>query len=149
MIRIISELNSDCTQLIPLTVALVEGDEFVHQTLWMETSIEAAQVFGHRGQVKNEIYNWDERSRTSGMQEVGRINDRPIVVEFMFQNINGMWICFYTGCSVLVDHQMIKEWVDKTFTNAMITNADNFNNVLRVANSRNPFAGVVVLDDNT
>lgn len=40
---------------------------------------------------------------------------RPIYVDFSFATLNGKLICFYNGCSALVDHTMIEEWLEKEY----------------------------------
>lgn len=49
------------------------------------------------------------------MITIGYIDKRPICVEIYYSRINGKRVLFYSGCSQLVDHKMIDEWLDYCF----------------------------------
>lgn len=40
---------------------------------------------------------------------------RPIYANFSFATLNGKLICFYYGCSALVDYDMIEKWLEKKY----------------------------------
>lgn len=46
---------------------------------------------------------------------IGYLDKRPINVSFMIHEINDNKVCFYHGCSELVDHKMIKDWLISRF----------------------------------
>ena len=55
-------------------------------------------------------------SDTSGFSYiVGYIKRRPINVCFEFVSINNKLVCFYYGCSELVDLKMIEDWIDSNY----------------------------------
>ena len=59
---------------------------------------------------KNE-HNW--RQVTSGFAlTLGEIENRPIVLEFAFNYIYDNLVCFYHGCSQLVDNKMIDDFIE-------------------------------------
>jgi hypothetical protein len=83
----------------------------------------------HKHRVK-----WEQIS-TGFVTQIGKIGSRPITVEFSFAMINGKKVAFYNGCSQVVDHEMIHDWLIKHFqlthdnyTQWNHTDADNFHN---------------------
>jgi len=72
---------------------------------------------------------WQSQS-TGFWREIGRVADRPICVSVFFATIDGRRIAFVEGCSQLVDHKMVREWIDaeKRDGDVPVTNAANFHN---------------------
>lgn len=57
---------------------------------------------------------WEDEGR-GVMIHVGAFDKRPVYVEFSFAYIKGKKVAFYNGCSELVDHKMINDWLIKNF----------------------------------
>jgi hypothetical protein len=68
-------------------------------------------------------------------REIGKVAGRPICVSVMFAEVEGRVIAFVEGCSALVDHTMIREWIEReaglSERAVPIVNAANFHNALR------------------
>lgn len=125
--KVTFSLNSECEKLIPDVEYLVAANHAEHHFLWMENSIGAREHFGATlGSMEHKRQDWDERSRIGGMQEIGIVDDRPITIELNFQKIDGKQVCFYHGCSALVDYYMIKDYIRKTFPGVRETNSTNY-----------------------
>jgi len=123
-------LNDECQKLIPQIVGLVDGSNDASFFLWKETALESDHARYELEKDRKYRVHWDDRSRQGGMQEVGRIAGRPVVVELSFQKIEGRWICFYHGCSTVVDHEQIDNWIREVFPDVPKSDAMNFGNVL-------------------
>lgn len=82
----------------------VEANSFERHQLWRE----------HHEKIK-----WDQHSSgisiLVGTIKPARKPERPIYVDFSFATINGKLVCFYYGCSALVDYVMIEEWLEKNY----------------------------------
>lgn len=76
-------------------VFFIEANDFERSQLWLQ-------------------YNKDVQWKPdSGLIcTIGHINQRPICVSVTFDILNGKRVMFYYGCSQLVDHEMIDEWLD-------------------------------------
>lgn len=75
--------------------------------------------------------NWIEQS--SGFwREIGKVADRPICVSVFFATVAERRIAFVEGCSELVDHKMIRDWIatEKRDDDVPVVNASNFHNAL-------------------
>lgn len=59
---------------------------------------------------KPPIKTWEQELAGESIQ-IGTIDKRPIVVATFCAKLNGHRIMFYYGCSQLVDHKMIDEWL--------------------------------------
>lgn len=56
------------------------------------------------------VKNWEQISM-GRMIQIGSIDDRPITVSMFYAKLNGHKVMFYYGCSQLVDHKMIEDWI--------------------------------------
>jgi hypothetical protein len=83
---------------------LVEASDYERHSLWKEYSKEYDQYDGR--------VDWKEERR-GYFYEIGRLDDRPVCVSVVFASVNGKRVAFYYGCSQLVDHKMIEEWLDQ------------------------------------
>ncbi len=54
--------------------------------------------------------NWEQVYRGVGVT-IGTVDKRPVAVSVTYALIEGQRVMFYYGCSQLVDHQMIDDWV--------------------------------------
>jgi len=71
-------------------------------------------------------------------REIGRLDDRPIFVSLSFVSVGGHKVCFYEATSTVVDHTMVREYIE-TIAPASAkseggrlnhTNSGNFCNIL-------------------
>lgn len=94
----------------------------------------------------NETFNlWSEYNRkvdweqinTGFMITIGQLDSRPVTIEFSFAIIKRKKVAFYNGCSQVVDHKMIDEWLISRFQRTHDNysrwnhvNATNFHNCI-------------------
>lgn len=76
-------------------------------------------------------------------RHIGNIKKRPIYVDFSFAKIGNKNVCFYWGCSELVDHKMIEEYLEKEFpvkydngTRRAMVDSGNFHNCYHFCNEK-------------
>jgi hypothetical protein len=91
-------------ELFEDVVFCVEANHHEQHEFWSEYHYEPKPGRPH-------IKDWVCESM-GHMITIGHINDRPICVEIYYHRINGKRVLFYHGCSQLVDHKMISEWLD-------------------------------------
>ena len=101
------------------TQFFVEANGFEKQKLWEEF---------------HETISW-EQDLSGFIIEIGKIKKRPICIEFSFAKIGEKQIAFYYGCSTLVDHKMIEDFLEENYpvkydngSRKAITDAMNFHN---------------------
>jgi hypothetical protein len=58
-------------------------------------------------------YPWSDTG-SGYLATVGNVGDRPICISLLTTTINGGKILFYHATSSLVDHDMIREWLEKS-----------------------------------
>jgi hypothetical protein len=82
---------------------LIEASSFEQFQLWKNHG---------NGSDSNEqpIKNWTEDLRGQ-IITIGKIEDYPICVSISYAILNGHKVLFYNGCSLIVDHEMIDEWL--------------------------------------
>lgn len=104
------------------TMFLVEADDFSRLALW--------EKFNTRLDWKEDIRGFWTEIRT--------IDHRPICVSIFWAVIDGQRVAFYYGTSQLVDHEMIENWIKKTFNYPLAhCNAMNFHLCLDAINEAN------------
>ena len=111
---------------------LVEADDEHYMGIWYRWAEQSPSrdIRGTRG-------SYDFRQVNPGfMPTIGELDGRPIVVSLSWSYVGDMLVCFYHGCSQLVDHQMIEEFLDETFPNTPRTDAANFHHVLQAVDQR-------------
>lgn len=75
------------------------------------------------------------------LQTVGMVAKMPVAISINYNHVQGHKILFYEATSAVVDHRMIREWLDKVMPvtafrdndprkGLNISNAMNFSNVL-------------------
>lgn len=88
----------DCEQRLNATEFAVEdGDSFAQLTLWREWS-ESKRV------------KW-EQVGSGFMRQLGELGGRPINLQLSWELIDGRLVLFHHGCSQLVDHKLIEDWL--------------------------------------
>jgi hypothetical protein len=113
-------------------VFLVEATDFEVLALWESK----------RGSLR---WEWERRGFSV---HIGNIEKRPICVAFQFARIEDQRIAFYEGCSELVDHEMIDNWLRKHCyfkwdggTRRAHCNAMNFHLCIQAIRELNGLAG--------
>jgi hypothetical protein len=89
----------------------VKGDSFSQREIWSRHHDTFAGG------------NWGQKTGTAVI--IGHIARRPIAVSLMPVVINGFTVIFYYGCSQLVDHKMVDEFIDMVISRFKITTPDN------------------------
>lgn len=78
-------------------------------------------------------FRWQQYS-VGWWRKIGEVAGRPICVSVMFAEVEGRAIAFVDGCSKLVDHAMIREWIEReaglSDRAVPIVDAANFHNAL-------------------
>ena len=98
------KFNESDSQFFKDVKFLIEADDYSQFALWKE--------------FHELIDNWQEVSCGYNI-EIGKLNRRPIVISINYAILNGKKVLFYWGCSQLVDHKMIEDWI-KHFTEKTI-----------------------------
>lgn len=78
--------------------------------------------------LRNEV-SWD--SNLSGMMlTIGELAGCPVSLSLHTAVVGGRKIVFYNACSQVVDHKMVREWMDRVLPDVPHTDADNAYSVL-------------------
>ena len=85
--------------------------------------------------------NWKE-SVMRMTYNIGKINDRPIMVTITHVDIDGATIGLYYSDSQLVDWEMIESYLDEKYPNINRANLDNMHKMYAHINERGDFLGV-------
>lgn len=107
---------------------LIESDSFAQHALWKEWSSAAEKLAGPGSNPGKTRIEWSGRGASGHMITIGHIESRPIVVSFMVDEIAGVPVAFYYGCSQLVDHKMIADFLESAMPHVSKTDAGNFHN---------------------
>lgn len=78
---------------------------------------------------------WKSRNQGLGVY-VGWIQGRPVVITIYQVVVNDVSILFYSDTSQVVDHTMIRRWLDKYFPGVPRTDAMNFSHVANAKKDR-------------
>lgn len=57
---------------------------------------------------------------------VGRIDDRPVCISITWAIVDGTHIMFVYPTSMVVDHHLIEQWIEKNFPHIRKVDATNF-----------------------
>ncbi len=96
-------------------VYMLEADSFSTLMVWQQN---------------HKKVKWEEDSR-GFWEKVGECGGKPVCVEVFFKTINGRRIAVYEGSSMVVDHEMIRNWMkEQCPPNTGHTNAMNFHHIL-------------------
>jgi len=110
---------------IAKTEHLVEADSFASTCLWERWAVDADRS----GTPSERRLSWKEHSRGIGL-EVGRLDDRPVMVTLFWNTIGGALVCFYHSDSQVVDRRMVEGFLRERFPDVPIRDALNFHNVV-------------------
>ena len=109
MIVIRPAMTTDCdADLFKDVVFLVEADNFATFTLWRD----------HHGDPRPGavvVRSWEQETRgvSVTLDWAGGLIKRPICIDISWAKLNGKRVLFYEGCSQLVDHKLIGDWLKK------------------------------------
>jgi len=102
-------------------VFLVEADDFARQVL-------LERVRTHRPDLKS----W-QQVMEGRIVTIGYLGKRPICVSLFYAVIDGKRVMFFSACSMLVDHQLVEDWLRAGFKPGLYfsSNAMNFHNCVQ------------------
>jgi hypothetical protein len=118
-------------------VFLVEASSHEQHQFWRDHHYKPSQDY-------KVIKTWKQES--GYMIQLGKVDKRPICVTITYDIIDGRRVLFYEGCSELVDHKMIKDWLrhwtEKTVrwdngTRWAICDSSNFHHCLEAIEEMN------------
>lgn len=95
--------QSEDKELFDDVVFLVEATSTEHHMLWCDRFYKPVADF-------TSVKSWKQEGRGL-MITIGEIDERPICVDIQWDWIEGKRVMFYYGCSQLVDHKMIEDWL--------------------------------------
>lgn len=92
------DLSSNLEKLLAHVDFVVEATSCETQLLWEKH---------HRE------HDWASSSSGGYGVTIGKLMDKPVVVTMTFYRIKGYLVGFYEATSVVVDHDMVKAWVER------------------------------------
>jgi hypothetical protein len=114
----------------------IEADSFAQHELWGKWANDALKFMGKHPD--HELLDWqqDHSGFSLTIDEIKYKRETfPIVVSCSFATLNGQYVCFYYGCSMLVHHEIIEDFLKTNWpvkydkgTRLAFTNASNFHN---------------------
>lgn len=114
---------------IEATEYLVEANSDETHYLWRDWALQA-KITNARIRDDYPRFTWEQLS--GYCQQIGTLDDRPVMITIYWNRLNGHLIGFWTMDSQVTDHKMAREWLDKTFPNIPQTNVSNFTHALRI-----------------
>ena len=122
MEKTLNKISDAVSEYLADIIGVVEATSFEQLCLWERY---------------HEKYEW-ESTRHGYLPAIGSIDSRPIHVSLMTVTVKGHKILFWEATSVVVDHDMIKEWFTKYLPKSAFqsnseyinsTDAQNFHNI--------------------
>ncbi len=118
-------------------VFIVEATSCEYMSLWREYHYSSRPGLDDNGLPL--ILSWEEVGMGHAIT-IGEVDKRPNVISIRYAILNGKRVMFYYGCSQVVDHQMIRNWLEMhashlTYDNGhrwAHTNATNFGHCYQV-----------------
>lgn len=80
-------------------IGAVEATDCERHYLWREET----QEYGHEW--KSQLFGYG--------RHIGNVGDMPVCVSLLCQTVRGHKLLFYHATSRVVDHQMIRDWLDR------------------------------------
>lgn len=112
-----NDFNKEDKEFFENVVFLVEATSYEYHSLWADYSTEYLTLpYAPKEdeRLRNRRVDWKQES-AGWTISLGVIDKRPICVSINYAILNGKRVMFYYGCSQLVDHQIIENWL-KHFT---------------------------------
>lgn len=105
---------------------LVEATSYEQYTFWDKHAFDSREALPAQQFIKT----WEQLP--GWIVDVGELAGRPVCIEMMYGKLDGHLICFYHGCSQVVDHEMIEAWLEKNYSlwDTRRCNASNFHSCL-------------------
>ncbi len=94
---------------------LIEASRFEQLVLWEKWSAE--------NKATNLVWESDNRGV---IETIGELANRPVAVSIFWVKIEDFIVGFYEATSVVVDYDMVRKWLKKSFPEAQFANAMNF-----------------------
>ncbi len=92
----------------------VEANSFERHMLWKETS-KSYYLYYIGDTIPKDSCLLDWKDQTGFCMIIGYIKKHPINVNFSFIYLNDNLVCFYYGCSTIVDHSMIDNFLRNNY----------------------------------
>lgn len=129
----VTKLSADdeIVRFLEGVVGCVEANSFEKHSLWKENHYLADDARHKR--------EWKDNHSGYGIT-IGCVDDRPVHLSLRIATIDGQKILFYYATSQVVDHKMIREWLEVNLPDTAkgnypggynTTDATNFHNVFR------------------
>lgn len=129
----VTKLSADdeIARFLEGVVGCVEANSFEKHSLWKENHYLADDARHKR--------EWKDNNSGYGIT-IGCVDDRPVHLSLRIATIDGQKILFYYATSQVVDHKMIREWLEVNLPDTAKgnypggynnTDATNFHNVFR------------------
>lgn len=97
----------------PKTVFVVEADDFAQFYLWRNHSHEHLEMNGRAdGRFDGPRHKW-EQMNPGYLVTIGKIKKMPVCVSVTWNKIDGYLVAFYEAVSRVVDHDMVRDWINK------------------------------------
>lgn len=114
------------------------------------TSFETHSLWKRDHHDEKIIKEW-EQDVGNGIK-VGKVGKHEVWVSFMFNKLDGQWVCFYNATSQVVDHTLVENWIKKNCPvktsdgRWAMCDADNFHHAIHRIEELNEKAAKAVLD---
>ena len=113
------------------TVALIEATHNENHNLWLHYSKQGARcapAMKEYGTVPK--LDWIQVN-PGHWEQIGTLDKRPVCVSVFWARIDGYLVGFWDATSQVVDYEMVKVWLKKTFPDDVyMTDATNFYNAI-------------------
>jgi hypothetical protein len=118
-------MTNTVEELLSNVVGVVEATSYERMCLWNEYHEERH-------------ISW-EQNCSGFLVTIGRLDGRPVVLSLLVNTVNGYPILFIEATSMVVDHQMLEDWLNANLPSTAFKddgkylnkeNAMNFHNVL-------------------
>ena len=122
MERKLAPFSDETKEKFKDVVFVIEATDFERFALWQMNN---SEVDSYR------IKSWESESR-GWAPTIGYLDDKPVVVSLSYAKLNGHRVVFYYAPSMIVDHEMVRNWIDHHTQHLEFegrqchTNANNF-----------------------
>lgn len=110
--RYATEPSAELLGKLKNSLYAVESTSFERMTLWREYATQAVGKPGCPPVASPNAVKWEQDNSGIGCA-VGQIGDRPVMLSFLWTDIDGRTIVFWECTSQVADHKMIEEWMKK------------------------------------
>jgi len=96
--------NKEHCELFKDVVFLVQASHNEYHQLWANHYYEPRRE-------ATIIQSWDQIN-VGEMIQIGKLDKRPVCISIFYAKLNGKKVAFYEGTSQVVDHKMIRDWLE-------------------------------------